>query len=433
MPYRFLDTTQYMFNPLALQSLLVALGVFCLGIFALGRERESPVSMAFFMMTVTISIWLFAFSKMYSAIDGHTAMWWAKFAYLGIAFIPAAMYNYTALLLQDYEMVRKRVLAAWFLSAIFFTLIITTDMLFGSLYHYSWGFYPKFRVTSIPFLLYFFGVIIVLVHRFWTGYSTVINGPVLLLRARKMSLILIVLGCLASVDFVATSGIPLYPFGYIPVFLFVVLSAYSILHHQLLAITPAFAARQIIDIMNDALIVLDRQGIVRVVNQATCTLFGCREKDLVDKQPTIGMANCISFAEELKSIIKEGTVRNVELDCRPQGNIHHTLSLSTSIMRDKTGEPLAIVCVLRDITDLKRAVKEREELIVQLKEALANVKQLSGMLPICATCKKIRDDQGYWQQIEAYISDHSEAEFTHGMCPACAEIMYAELAEMNNG
>ena len=62
-----------------------------------------------------------------------------------------------------------------------------------------------------------------------------------------------------------------------------------------------------------------------------------------------------------------------------------------------------------------------------LTEALANVKTLSGLLPICASCKKIRDDQGYWTQIESYIRDHSEAEFSHGVCPDCAERLYPDL------
>lgn len=67
---------------------------------------------------------------------------------------------------------------------------------------------------------------------------------------------------------------------------------------------------------------------------------------------------------------------------------------------------------------------------VKMWEALTKVKMLSGMLPICASCKKIRDDKGYWKQIEAYIRDHSEAEFTHGICPDCASKALAELASM---
>ena len=77
-----------------------------------------------------------------------------------------------------------------------------------------------------------------------------------------------------------------------------------------------------------------------------------------------------------------------------------------------------------DITERKQAEKERERLIGELQEALAKVKTLSGLLPICASCKRIRNDQGYWQQIEAYIRDHSEAEFSHSVCPECAKEFY---------
>ena len=71
--------------------------------------------------------------------------------------------------------------------------------------------------------------------------------------------------------------------------------------------------------------------------------------------------------------------------------------------------------------------KEKSEVIVELQKALKKVKTLSGFLPICASCKKIRDDQGYWNQIEAYISEHSEAEFSHGICPECAKKLYPEF------
>jgi len=80
-----------------------------------------------------------------------------------------------------------------------------------------------------------------------------------------------------------------------------------------------------------------------------------------------------------------------------------------------------------DITERKQAEEERERLIGELQEALAEVKTLSGLLPICASCKSIRDDQGYWQQIEAYIRDHSEAEFSHSVCPECAKKLYPEV------
>ncbi|MCX5813125.1 MAG: PAS domain S-box protein [Proteobacteria bacterium] len=79
-----------------------------------------------------------------------------------------------------------------------------------------------------------------------------------------------------------------------------------------------------------------------------------------------------------------------------------------------------------DVTKEKYAEEEREKLIFELQKALSEVKTLSGLLPICASCKKIRNDKGYWEQIEDYVQDHSEAEFSHGICPECGERLYPE-------
>jgi len=83
--------------------------------------------------------------------------------------------------------------------------------------------------------------------------------------------------------------------------------------------------------------------------------------------------------------------------------------------------------IATDITERKQIEQERELLIAQLKEALDKIKTLSGFLPICASCKKIRDDTGYWNEIEAYIRAHSEAEFSHSICPDCLTKLYPEL------
>jgi len=73
--------------------------------------------------------------------------------------------------------------------------------------------------------------------------------------------------------------------------------------------------------------------------------------------------------------------------------------------------------------------KEKDELISKLQDALNNVKKLSGLLPICSSCKKIRNDNGYWKQIEGYIAEHSEAVFTHGICPDCMKRLYPNLIQ----
>jgi hypothetical protein len=77
--------------------------------------------------------------------------------------------------------------------------------------------------------------------------------------------------------------------------------------------------------------------------------------------------------------------------------------------------------ISRDISNKKRAELQREQLINELRDVLGQVRTLRGLIPICAWCKKIRNDLGYWQQLEGYISDHSEADFSHGICPECVE------------
>jgi hypothetical protein len=80
-----------------------------------------------------------------------------------------------------------------------------------------------------------------------------------------------------------------------------------------------------------------------------------------------------------------------------------------------------------DLLELRRLNNELQQQNETLQAALAKVKQLSGLLPICASCKKIRDDAGYWHQVEVYIQNHSEADFSHGVCPDCIQTLYPEL------
>ena len=74
----------------------------------------------------------------------------------------------------------------------------------------------------------------------------------------------------------------------------------------------------------------------------------------------------------------------------------------------------------------KNTEDQKDTILIELQDALKNIKVLKGFLPICASCKKIRDDKGYWNQIESYIREHSEAEFSHGICPECAEKLYPD-------
>ena len=430
MLHTLFENSPYVLTPLVIQTLFVALAMFSLGVFAVAKEQGSPVSIAFFMLSLGIGIWLFAFSWMYGATDERLAMWWARVGYAGIAIIPASAYHFQTYMTKGQDLSRVRVRAVWILSSIFSLLSISTNFMFHSLHHYEWGFYPDAGWGDIPFVFFFFGVMADSLLGYLKVYQRSEKGSVEFMRARYL-LITFSIGLAASLDFLASFGIRWYPIGYLAILFFIVLSIVSIRRYQFMAITPSFAAPQIIDTMNDALIVLNPDGIIKVVNKAACSMFGLAPNDFLEKRPIEAITSCGTFSEKLESVIRIGETRNSEILCRPRDSELKTLSISATIMRNPAGGPLATVCVVSDVTERRRAEEDREKLIRQLQDALANIKRLSGMLPICASCKKIRDDRGYWNQIESYIREHSEAEFTHGLCPACAQKQYAELARFS--
>jgi PAS domain S-box-containing protein len=180
----------------------------------------------------------------------------------------------------------------------------------------------------------------------------------------------------------------------------------------------------------DAIITVNKGGKIVFCNTAAYKMFGHREGELIGQSVSIlmpqrfrsaherGMAKVVATGKsslinetiELFGITETGSEFPVEL------------SLSTWV----SGDHRFYTGIIRNITERKQHEKERDALIDNLKKSLAKVRKLSGFLPICASCKKIRDDKGYWNQIEAYIRDHSEAEFSHGICPECSEKLYPE-------
>ena len=111
---------------------------------------------------------------------------------------------------------------------------------------------------------------------------------------------------------------------------------------------------------------------------------------------------------------------------RKDGATRWLQSRGRVMRRDAAGNPVHVSGSTSDITDRKRIEAERERLVLELRRALEEVKTLSGIVPICSGCKKIRDDKGFWGQVEAYVSRHTAARFSHGICPDCMRRMFPE-------
>lgn len=118
------------------------------------------------------------------------------------------------------------------------------------------------------------------------------------------------------------------------------------------------------------------------------------------------------------------------------GNVHTVVrsndsdtvyvEITASPIKDAEGKIVAGIEVARNITERKQLEKERDKLIRELQNALAEIRTLKGIIPICSSCKKIRNDIGHWEQMEVYVSRHSAAEFSHSICPDCAKRIYPQ-------
>ncbi len=134
-----------------------------------------------------------------------------------------------------------------------------------------------------------------------------------------------------------------------------------------------------------------------------------------------------------KQVHKE--MQNAKTERRNYFNFQHKLASGEIRDVEVYSSPITLAgqkvlySIVHDISERKANEREREKLISDFEKALTKVKLLSGLLPICASCKNIRDDKGYWNQIESYIRDHSEAEFSHSICPDCAKRLYPGLYE----
>ncbi|HQI81622.1 MAG TPA: PAS domain S-box protein, partial [Deltaproteobacteria bacterium] len=190
--------------------------------------------------------------------------------------------------------------------------------------------------------------------------------------------------------------------------------------------------RESIESIQDAYLEVDLEGNMLFFNEPLCRMIQYSREEIMGKNfrefVSPGIAQDIySFFHEVFETGKPSTLRDFEV-IRKDGTKIAT-EFSVSLMGDAAGKTAGFRVTGRDVSDLRQAARERERLISDLQQALADVRTLSGMLPICACCKKIRDDTGYWNQIESYITEHSTAVFSHSICPECHKRLYPYLQD----
>jgi PAS domain S-box-containing protein len=175
----------------------------------------------------------------------------------------------------------------------------------------------------------------------------------------------------------------------------------------------------------DGLMLTAPDGVVLDANPAACRIFG-RTRDEIKQEGRQGLIDTSDPRLELLIAARAKTgIAHGELTARRKGGALFPIEVSSVVFQLPDGTARTCM-IIRDISEQKAAREERELLISELQEALSRVKSLSGLLPICASCRKIRDKQGAWHDLEIYIRNHTEADFSHGICPDCRRTLYPE-------
>lgn len=177
----------------------------------------------------------------------------------------------------------------------------------------------------------------------------------------------------------------------------------------------------IVESNDDAIYGMKMDGTVVSWNRAAERVYGFRAGEIIGRNVSILYPDerLDELIDTMERVKRGDHVGHAETTRVRKGGRGVPVSVTISPMKNGDGKISGASVIARDITFRKREEIERIKLIGELTEALRRAKTLAGLLPICAGCKRIRDDQGYWQQVEAYISEHSDAVFSHGICPDC--------------
>jgi PAS domain S-box-containing protein len=343
----------YALNIHALPTFVTSLAIAVLGLFVVVRERGSRISILFLATTLTIMVWQFAFSWMYCATDGQVAFIWAKIAYLSVPLIPAVICHFTVVVLGVSQRTKALVWTGWIGSLSFLVGDLVTNGLIDGVYRQWWGFYPKYSWLGLPFLAFFFYMMVASLYLYWTEYWRAKPGQ----RKTRIRMLFIsfAIAYLGSVDFQVQQGHIVYPFGFIPIFAFVVVTAWTIWRYRLVDLTPSFAAAQILSTMDGAVLVADVDGHIRVANRAASALLGYRSSELSD----MSVASIIRPAgegrgDESGGARREG-FRNRVMRWPTKAGRDVDVRVSAAAILDQDQRPAGMVYVALDISELRQA------------------------------------------------------------------------------
>lgn len=358
--YEVIQLQNYSFNIFAWPPLLTGACIALLGWSVAVREKFLGISLTFLLLTSCAAFWLLSFFMVYSSANPAIAVFWVKTANTAVVFIPSFFYLFA--LAASRSLSQKSIFAFFSLliSEVFLVSIWGGDHFLAGVKKYFWGYYSDYKGVSYSFLIFFMALSLESFRLFWKCHKKYGKNT----KRFKTFLIGFSIAYLASVDFFAAYGIPVYPAGYIPVLFFTGFMAWGIWRYRLVDITPSFAAEQILKTMADALLVVDRDGTIRVSNEAANRLLSDSARVELEGQKV--NLNGVDFFQKqnLARLLWTGGVQNHEIVYASKIHGNRMLDVSTSVVRDSYRDPVAVIFIMKDVTAKKQSeinLKESEK------------------------------------------------------------------------
>ncbi len=374
MVYSALDVIQAGPSLYALPPVGVGIATAVLGIAVLIRERASRASLSYALLSLVVTAWLTSYFGIYSAPNATTAIGWIKAENVAICFLPSVVFLFTLSIVQRLDAFKVWVWVAFGVSALLAFGNVTTDLLVAGTYQYPWGFYAKYGPLGVPLIGFFYLLMLGSLGLYWNAYNT--TRDVIYRKRFKAFLVAFAVSYIASIDYLPAYGINVYPFGYLPVFAFLLVAARTISRYQLVDLTPAFAASQILETMQGATLLIDSDGHIRLANRAACEMLEQAESKLIGQpiQTIVNASGPVNLS--LSAIVSQQHLRNQEMKWQTHTGRSFDVSVSASILRDREGNPAAFVCVATDISELKQAEEQERQLAITTATAEEKKKQV---------------------------------------------------------
>ncbi|MEK7321989.1 MAG: diguanylate cyclase, partial [Pseudomonadota bacterium] len=353
-----LSAAHYAFNPHAVPLFTTAAVILLLGVLTVAREKGSRAAPPLTVLLLGLFIWVFGYAWMYLATDPAVAMGWGRLAHAGIILIPAATYHFTVVVADRAAQFKIGLRMVWGITALFIALCFGTDWFLGAPERYPWSYHPRYGWAGLAFVIFLALIWLIDIRIFWQAYRRAPPGSNTRRRTKYLGL-LFTMGIFGGVDFAPAFGVPLIPLGYLGVALLTVSVAYVTWRYRLIDITPAFAAQKIIETINDGLVLLDTDGVVRFANQTACGMLGYDPAGILGAR--LGEALGLKSAT-LQTLLDGKPLNHYETAYPHPNGVASHLGISTSLMRDRDGTPATFVCVLRDITENKQAEEQIRQL-----------------------------------------------------------------------